>query len=234
MRFYGWILALMLLGWLTPGRLLAFAALWPTLGLFEPLITAAGGNWAEQVLIPEHSPLFAGGMALFLVYRFGHTPLRWVVLLYNVVLAAHHTGVTGTREALELVGYQVPEQAYWGIIAGLFAAVAALSLTRLRSVSLPGMALAGALTYPVYLLHEVWGWWLISLLSPVLPRPVVLAVALAAVFAAAYLVNRHLERRFGPALGRWSSRGVEAAGRLAAGAVRGPGRRMERVAPDRT
>ncbi|GAA3673543.1 acyltransferase [Arthrobacter ginkgonis] len=235
MRFYGWILALMLLGLLTPGRLVAFAALWPTLGLFEPLITAAaGGNWAEQVLIPEHSPLFAGGMALFLIYRFGHTPLRWAVLLYNVVLAAHHTGATGSREALELVGYQVPEQAYWGIVAGLFAVVAALSLTPLRSVSLPGMALAGALTYPVYLLHEIWGWWLISVLSPVLPRPVVLVLALAVVFAAAYLVNRHLEQRFGPALGRWASRSVEAAGRLAGSAVRSAGRRPERVAPDRT
>jgi peptidoglycan/LPS O-acetylase OafA/YrhL len=96
------------------------------------------------------------------------------------------------------------------------------------------MALAGALTYPVYLLHEIWGWWLISVLSPWFPRPVVLVLALAAVFAGAYLVNRHLEQRFGPALGRWASRRVEAAGRLAGSAIRSAGRRPEPVASDRT
>jgi len=206
LRFYALVLLLMLFGWQTPGRLLAFAGIWPVAALAAPL---APGNFAAQALMPEYAPLFAGGMALFLLYRFGHTPLRWAVLLLNVVLAAHHTGASAAREAQELVGYAVPEQAYWAIVVGIFAAIALLSLTPLRRVSLPGMALAGALTYPLYLLHQVWGWWLIDNLSPHLPRPVVLGLVLAVVGAAAYLVHRLVERRFGRTLGNKTTSLVE-------------------------
>lgn len=211
LRFYALILALMLLGWQTPGRLLAFAGIWPVAALAAPLVP---GNFVAQALMAEYAPLFAGGMALFLLYRFGHTPLRWAVLLLNVCLAAYHTGKSGSREALELVGYNIPEQAYWVIVAGIFAAIAVLSLTPLRRVSFPGLALAGALTYPLYLLHQVWGWWFISLLSPLLPAPVVLTLVLGIVGLAAYLVHRCVERRFGRVLGQRTTALVQAAADL--------------------
>ncbi|MEE1620577.1 acyltransferase family protein [Zafaria sp. Z1313] len=207
LRFYALVLLVMLLGWQTPRRLLAFAAAWPVAALAAPLLP---GNFLSHALMPEYAPLFAGGMVLFLMYRFGQTPLRWAVLGLNVVLSAHHAGVTGAREAEELVGYSVPEPVYWAIVAGIFAVVALLSLTRLRSVSLPGMALAGALTYPVYLLHQVWGWWIIDQLSPWMPRWAVLPLVIAIVGAAAYLVHRHIERRFGRRLGQAATRLVEA------------------------
>jgi peptidoglycan/LPS O-acetylase OafA/YrhL len=226
LRFYAWILLLMLLGWQTPRKLLAFAALWPVAGLLAPVLP---GNWEQQWLVAEHAPLFAGGMALFLVYRFGHTPARWAVLALNVVLASYHTGVTGPREAAELVGYVVPQQTYWAIVVGLFALVAVLVLTPLRSVNAPGLALAGALTYPVYLLHQVWGWWLIDLLSPALPRPLVLALVLAIVLTAAYLVHRHVEKRFGRRLGQFATRSVDALSGLARSAGRRAAPGAERI-----
>ncbi|MFB0834056.1 acyltransferase family protein [Arthrobacter halodurans] len=230
LRFYGLVLLLMFLGWQTPGRLLAFAAVWPVAALAAPLLP---GNFFSQALMPEYAPLFAGGMALFLLYRFGHTPLRWAVLALNVVLSAHHTGASASREAMELVGYSVPAQTYWAIVVGIFAAVALLALTPLRRVSLPGMALAGALTYPVYLLHQVWGWWLIENLSPWLPRPLVLALTIGIVCAAAYLVHRTVEKRFGRGLGSFATRvadlvasGREPARRFALRVAPAPARRL--------
>lgn len=206
MRFYALVLVLMLLGWQTPRKLLAFAAIWPVAALAAPLVPS---NFIRQALVPEYAPLFAGGMCLFLLYRFGHTPLRWLVLVLNVALSAHHTGITGSREAMELVGYEVPQFVYWAIIVGIFAAIALLSLTPLRNVNVPGMALAGALTYPVYLLHEMWGWWLIDQLSPILPRPAVLGIVMAVVGVAAYLVHRLVEQRYGRALGKCVTAGLD-------------------------
>lgn len=199
MRFYGLILVLMMLGWVTRRRILAFAAIWPLVGFLAPMISS---NFVRQALIPDHAALFAGGMCLFLIYRFGHTTLRWAVLGPNVVQAAWLTGKTGSAEAMDLVGYSVPPQVYWGIVVGIFALIAVLVLTPLRRVDLPGLALAGALTYPIYLLHEIWGWWIIDQLSGHLPRPVILALAMAASGIAAYLVYRFVEQKIGRRLGK--------------------------------
>lgn len=199
MRFYGLVLLLMMLGWVTCRRILAFAVVWPLVGFLAPLIPS---NFVRQALIPEHAALFAGGMCLFLIYRFGHTPLRWAALGLNVVQAAVLTGKKGSEEATTLVGYAIPEQAYWGIVVGIFALIAVLTLTPLSRINLPGLALAGALTYPIYLLHEIWGWWIIDQLSGYLPRPLVLMIAIGAAAVAAYLVYRFVEQTLGRRLGR--------------------------------
>ncbi|MGP5395826.1 acyltransferase family protein [Arthrobacter rhombi] len=199
MRFYGLVLLLMMLGWVTCRRILAFAVIWPLVGLLAPLIPS---NFVRQALIPEHAALFAGGICLFLIYRFGHTPMRWAALGVNVVQAAVLTGQKGAEEAASLVGYQIPEQAYWAIVVGIFALIALLTLTPLSRVNLPGLALAGALTYPIYLLHEIWGWWIIDQLSGYLPRPVVLMIAMGAAAVAAYLVYRFVEQTLGRRLGK--------------------------------
>ncbi|HEY4614580.1 MAG TPA: acyltransferase, partial [Citricoccus sp.] len=92
----------------------------------------------------------------------------------------------------------------------------------LARVELPGATLAGCLTYPVYLLHQLWGWWVIMLLSPFLPQEWVLALALAAVLGTAWAVHRWVESPLGPRLQRAVTAGV---GRLPV-----VGERLSRVA----
>lgn len=191
MRFYLLILALILLRFLTIRTMTILAALWPVTGL---ALHIANREAAAQYLMSEYAPLFCGGIMIFLIYRFGHSPMRWSLLALNVVIAAFFTGVKGPAEALELVGYVIPAWHYWLIIGGLFTAVILLSLTPLRNVQWKFLATLGALTYPVYLLHQVWGWWLIDHLNPVLGHYLTLFLVIGIVFGAAYLVQRFIER----------------------------------------
>ncbi|WP_309081135.1 acyltransferase [Zhihengliuella sp.] len=218
MRFYGWILLLMLLGWLTPGRMIAFAGLWPVAGI---LADAAGLEALDTVLMKQHAPLFAGGIALFLIFRFGHTPLRWIVLGTNVALSAFFTGKRVSGEVESLVGYTIAPEVYWPIVVALFALLAGMTLTRARDWSIPGATTAGALTYPVYLLHQMWGWWLIGILAPVLPRPVTLAVVVALVLVAAFAVHRAVERPYGRTLSEKVTQGLDWAGERFSAAAAG-------------
>lgn len=224
MKFYLWILAFTLVG-MTVRRVLAFAIAWPVLG--NALYTGLGAagqdvGWVQHVFFPEYSALFAGGMALFLLFRFGHTPLRWAALALNVVLAAWWSAGIQRRETAELTGYDYPLALYVAIVVALFAVVALIVLTPLARVELPGATLAGCLTYPVYLLHQLWGWWVIMLLSPFLPQEWVLALALAAVLGTAWAVHRWVESPLGPRLQRAVTAGV---GRLPV-----VGERLSRVA----
>lgn len=206
LRFYLVILALIVLRLLTIRGITVFAVLWPVLGLGAQLI---GHEVAAGKLMAEYAPLFAGGMMLFMIYRFGHSVARWAILLLNVVISAYFTGLKAPVEAMELVGYAVAPWTYWLIVAGLFATVAALCLTPLRNVQWKFLALAGALTYPVYLLHQVWGWWLIDRLNPVLGQYVTLPVVIGIVFLAAYLVYRFVERPLAKPLAAGTSKGLD-------------------------
>jgi peptidoglycan/LPS O-acetylase OafA/YrhL len=223
MKFYLWILAFTLIG-MTVRRVLAFAVLWPVAGNALYLGLQSAGQpvgWVEDVFFPQYSALFAGGMALFLLYRFGHTPWRWAALLLNVALGAQWSAGIQRAETLELTGYDYPHWLFVGIVAGLYALVAVMVLTPLASLKVPGMSLAGKLTYPVYLIHQLWGWWIIMLLSPYLPREVVLVLALAAVLGAAWLLHRYVEQPLGPRLQRAVTAGV--------GTVPLVGRSLDRV-----
>lgn len=222
MKFYLWILAFTLIG-MTVGRVQAFVLAWPLLGNALYLVLQAVGEsvvWVEHVFFPQYSALFAGGMVLFLLFRFGHTPLRWAALVLNVAIGSLWSARVQQPETLELTGYDYPFWAFVAITAVLFALVAVIVLTPLARLRVPGMTLAGQLTYPVYLLHQLWGWWLIALLAPHLSREVTLVVVLAAVLGAAWLLHRWVERPLGPRLQRAVTAGV---GRWPVlGARRGP------------
>lgn len=204
MKFYLWILAFMLIG-MSRTRVLVFAAAWPVTGtVLNATMSAMGQDptWVQVFLFPEYSALFAGGMVLFLIHRFGHSHLRWSVLAVNVVIGSSWSAQIQGRETAELTGYQYPQGLYWLIVVGLFGLVALVTLTRLARVQVPGASLAGSLTYPVYLVHQLWGWWLIMLLSPVLPKEVVLMTALGTVLAASWAIHRGVETTLGPRLQR--------------------------------
>ena len=191
MRFYLLILVLMVLRLLTIRGITILAATWSVLGLAAHL----GGNTQVATnLMSDYAPLFCGGILIFLIYRFGHSLLRWSLLVMNVGIAAYFTGLKGPAEAMELVGYAIPVWNYWVIVVGLFTVIALLTLSPLRNIQWKFLALLGSLTYPVYLLHQVWGWWLIDHLNPVLGKYVTLPLVIATVFAAAYLVQRFIER----------------------------------------
>ncbi|MFC7401102.1 acyltransferase family protein [Citricoccus sp. GCM10030269] len=210
MKFYLWILAFMLVG-MTVRRVLVFAFAWPLLGnLLFFAVRGAGQptTWVDHVFFPEYSALFAGGMALFLLFRFGHTPLRWAALVMNAGFGAYWTATVQQRETAKLTGYDYSSWLFVGIAFVLFALVAVIVLSPLAWLAVPGMTLAGQLTYPVYLLHQLWGWWIIVLLSPFLSRELVLAFALAAMLGAAWLVHRWVERPLGPPLQRAVTAGV--------------------------
>lgn len=205
MKFY---LLMTLFCWIgiTARRVLVVAVTWPIAGLMLQGIGPALGfpvwlrDLVDQVMFPEYAPLFAGGMVLYLVYRHGHSLARWGAVALNAVLAAVLRANSAVEGTPEVTGYSHPWWAYVLVVLGLFVLVAAVTLTPWSRWRIPGSSLAGNLTYPVYLLHQLWGWWIIWLLADHLPAPAVLATAICVVLVAAWCVHRWIERPWGPRL----------------------------------
>jgi peptidoglycan/LPS O-acetylase OafA/YrhL len=147
--------------------------------------------------MPDYAPFFAGGMLLYLVYRDGHDLGTWLLIgmqalfalnfamsVYPGVLAAE-TPWPPSKVAIALVTF------------ACFALVALVTLTRVARWDMRWMTVAGALTYPVYLVHENLGWYVISLLRGHVDPWVAVLAATAAALLAAVALHHLVEKRFG-------------------------------------
>lgn len=230
LRFYLLITVLVLVG-ITRRRVLAFATLWPVAAVVVDLL---GWDVAATVLVSRYAPFFAGGMALYLIHRAqrderpshgngdghddghsGSTRVAWLVVGGNAVLAvATNLGVKA-GEVSYATAFDPHPLVLGALLVGCFAAVAVTSLSRLRRLNLPMLTTLGALTYPLYLIHQFWGWWVIDRLHDVLPTWLTLAVAIAVALLLAVVVHRVVEQRANRPMRRWLERVLRPMDRLA-------------------
>jgi peptidoglycan/LPS O-acetylase OafA/YrhL len=188
--FYLLVLLLLIVG-MTPNRIMAFAALWPILGV---MCADSNNAFLTALLEPSYAPLFAGGMLIYLISRTGHSALAWILLGMNIVFAAHATEVGIFVSIQSNTHHELPVYSCWLVIFGFFAVVIAATLTPLRTLRWRWLSAAGILTYPLYLTHQYWGLWVINGLHRELPPYVTLAVTIVAVIALAWAVHQIAER----------------------------------------
>jgi peptidoglycan/LPS O-acetylase OafA/YrhL len=108
----------------------------------------------------------------------------------------------------DITGLSFPSVACWLVVAGCFAVVAAATLSQLSRLSWTGLSFAGALTYPLYLIHEYVGWWVIHLIHDALPSEITLLLALGVCCGVAWAIWRYIETPFGPLIRRHVSSGI--------------------------
>jgi peptidoglycan/LPS O-acetylase OafA/YrhL len=144
------------------------------------------------------APLFAAGMLFYRVSRKGWNGQRSLLLLWAFSLTLWYgwIGAVESKLGREVVSLGLPLQvvACLTLFHAVFLAIVSGRWTMRAS---PLVYWFGALTYPVYLLHQNIGY--IALTAPVavwqaLGFPVRVLLVLAAVVVVSWLVNRWIER----------------------------------------
>ncbi|GAA4234893.1 acyltransferase [Actinomadura meridiana] len=186
LHFYVLIAMLVWRG-ITYERCVAFMAIWLLLGLF-----AQESNFTvlTTALMPPWTPYFVAGMAFYLIHRFGPNLLMWLIVSGCWALAVPYR--VGTVNP-ELAWPQVWDAVITGGVTFAFLIMAMVATHQFDMVRWRGFTLLGALTYPLYLVHETVGRLLDEALGPWLDRWTLLVVSFAAALAAAYLVHRFVE-----------------------------------------
>jgi len=195
-RFYLLIALLMLVG-MTRGRVIAFAALWPVLGA---VADEAGSDLLTTLLLPTYAPFFAGGMLLYVLYRDGHDLGTWLLVGLNAAIALHFSIAIHENALTKLTPFEPSTIVIAVLTLACFGLVAAATLTRAAQWNARWMVTAGALTYPVYLVHENLGWFVIAHLRTRVGAWGAVLAAVAVALLAAWLLHRFVERPFGPRL----------------------------------
>lgn len=191
MQFYLLMLAMSFFGF-TRRRVLAVATVVPLVGTTLVMISPAYG---ATVTMLSWAALFGTGMVLYVIYREGHTWGRWALVALNCAQAAL---IAWTRKAGAIddvaAGEPTSPALFALVVLAAIAAVAATALVpAIRDLNWPVLTAFGALTYPLYLIHEYFGWAFIGALHPYLNKWLTLLIAIAACLAIAWLIHRLVE-----------------------------------------
>ncbi|MFJ6720973.1 MULTISPECIES: acyltransferase [unclassified Streptomyces] len=190
LRFYLLFAIVVALG-LTYRRVLAFCGIW----MFLSVIAIKGDNLLLRTFVmPEYAPYFIAGIAMFLIYRFGTNWLLLGVVGFSWLVAQNQ--LLGTKGSYQ---YGVMHSLSWDVMAWFsvvaFGVVLAVAMGAFDRVQWKWLTTAGALTYPVYLLHQEIGYALIRWArNEGMDLPVTLLGTLAVVLLLAWIVHRYAER----------------------------------------
>ncbi|MFC6597448.1 acyltransferase [Kitasatospora paranensis] len=204
MRFYVLFGVLVAIG-LTYRRVVMFCGIW----MFGAIAAGVSGMpLLDLIFVPEYAPLFIAGLALFLMYRFGPDLLLWGIVAFCWLVSQH--------KLLQIMsGYQNDAHHRLSysfcllLLTLCFAVMLATALGWLNWVRGRWLVTAGALTYPVYLLHEEIGWWVLSELHGRINPYLLTGLVIAGVMVLAYLVHRLVERPLSKVLKRGLDQALE-------------------------
>ncbi|WSY92442.1 acyltransferase [Streptomyces sp. NBC_00873] len=207
-RFYALFAVCVVLPGANRRRIVLFCAAWT---LAAALGKASGEPLLDVVLMPAYAPFFIGGIGLYLVHRnrrdataWGIVGVSWLLGQHSAVADLWHPAGTHAfsyRSSLVIIA----------IVTAGFAAVAAIALGALARFDHRWLTVAGALTYPFYLVHEHLGWVAVNTLHQRLGVPAWATAVLTVVLmlALAWLLHRYVERWLTPRLRRSLTSGAD-------------------------
>ena len=182
------------LEWLLLGWLLLVAAFVPN---------ELGPSRVRALLMVDAAPFFIGGCTFYRIWRDRWTPFR-AILVGGAWLAA---AVVAGRDAVAIsasYGTEVSSVVSSAIVSLGFGVFLALCL-RPSWFHLGGRraTLLGALTYPLYLIHQKIGYLVINATDPVVGRWLAFGLAIAVAVGLAVTIHLLIERRFNSRFRRW-------------------------------
>jgi peptidoglycan/LPS O-acetylase OafA/YrhL len=201
LRFYALFALFVILPGANRQRIVLFCAVWT---LAAAVAEAANEPLLDVVLMPEYAPFFIGGIGLYLVHRDRRDITAWGIVAAGWLIGQHY--------AVERL-WHPPNPDYfsyrpsYGIVAVVtmgFVAVAAIALGYLRWANWRWLTVAGALTYPFYLVHEHLGWVTVWVLHRTLGLPswLTLPATVVSMLAVAWLLYRCVETPLTPRIKR--------------------------------
>jgi len=198
-RFYVLFALCVVLPGASRRRVIMFCAGWT---LAAAITQAAHQPLLDVVFMPEYASFFIGGVGLYLVHRDRRDVYAWGIVVVSFLIGQHYA-VQSLWNASD--PHAFAHRTSLGIVLVVafgFVAVAAIAVGWLRWANWRWLTVAGALTYPFYLVHEHLGWVVIKVLHRDLglPSAVTFALTLASMLTLAWLLNRFVEDRLTPRL----------------------------------
>ena len=185
LRFYLLFLAVVATG-LTYRKVVVFCSVWGAAAMLAPV---SGLPLLELVANPEGAWYFIAGLALYLMHRFGQDLLLWGILAMAWLMGQLELG-----QRIDEVEHVSGWRGSVLIFTVFLLVMVAVALGATDRVRWKWLVTAGALTYPLYLIHYAAGTAMINRLRDTMDARLLVVVVLAGFLALSWLVHRFVER----------------------------------------
>ncbi|MCF7220953.1 acyltransferase family protein [Marilutibacter chinensis] len=207
LQFYAMVAGVLMIGRISQAQM--FLALWLAATILLELFPVAPLRF---LLITDYAAYFIAGAAAFLIWSRGSSWLRYGMIGICFILALRDSlgGIEGFERHFDTRMNVIVVVA---IIASYFAVMLLIATRRTGAFGRRRWMVAGALTYPLYLIHQNIGYIIFNIAYPAFNPHLVFWGTLLLVLAASYLVHAQIERRCAGALKRTCNRALDGASR---------------------
>jgi peptidoglycan/LPS O-acetylase OafA/YrhL len=184
LRFYLLFLVVVWSG-LTYRKVVVFCCVWGAAAMLAPVSKLP---LLELVANPEGAWYFIAGLALYLMHRFGQDLLLWGILAMAWLMGQRELGIR-IDEVEHVSGWRGSV----AIFTVFLLAMVAIALGATDRVRWRWLVTAGALTYPLYLMHYAAGTAVINRLRDTMDARLLIVSVIAGFMLLSWLVHRFVE-----------------------------------------
>ncbi|AXG79499.1 acyltransferase family protein [Streptomyces paludis] len=193
LRFYLLFLAVVRTG-LTYRKVVVFCCVWGAAAMIAPI---AKLPLLELVANPEGAWYFIAGLVLYLMHRFGQNLLLWGILAMAWLMGQRELGIR-----IDEVEHVSSWRGAVLIFTVFLLTMVAIALGATDRIRWKWLVTAGAMTYPLYLMHYAAGTTVIHYLRNTMDPRLLVATVIAGFMVLGWLVYRIVERPLSGALKR--------------------------------
>jgi peptidoglycan/LPS O-acetylase OafA/YrhL len=150
-------------------------------------------------LIFDWSAYFIAGAAFYLVRSDGPSLDKYALILLAYILSILHA-LAGIPGAAEQFNTDLSAPVLISVITCFYLIFLLISARKLHFANKPYFSILGALTYPLYLVHQNIGFIIFNHFSSETYKYLTLPLTIATSLLLAYLINKHIERRYSGSL----------------------------------
>jgi peptidoglycan/LPS O-acetylase OafA/YrhL len=173
---------------------LAYSAL-PLLGVDIPYL--------GYFLLTAYAPFFVAGIATYLIRSEGNKLKHWLLFAASYPLALYYA-VLDAQHKTVMYGVEFSSLIVMITNSVFFLLFLLIALNKTHFLQIPFFTTLGAITYPLFLLHQNLGYMAFTYLP--INKYLLLVLLLVVMFAASYAVYRFVEKPFAKPFGVWLER----------------------------